>query len=267
MTVTGLDPDGVTPDSVGATTRLIAGSFGNFLAFTYTGGDLPIADTLSIDIPSAWIGSRFDAPFSAEEARYETPGYVRVKQGSCAAPGELAVVAHDDGGSTLDLDGFSCGRGETLSIELFYVTAPAQAGQYDFPTRVQGLSLPSLDQPSVAVHPVPDVALRVSQAPSTVEAGVPFDVVLTALRDNGKVHRGYRGTARFVGGCPEGHPDVIFTKNDQGSKLVSGLVLQLPGDRSFTFRDVGNLARAGEAELTVTRDGDGDPDGCGVRFH
>ena len=272
VSVTGLDPDGVTPERVGQTTRVIAGSYGNFLAFTFTQGASRLSrgtDALSIDIPAAWGGSSWEEPeFSADPERYETPGFVRVKQGSCASPGTLSVVPGRSGaGSTIELAGFSCAARESLSIELFYVTAPATAGSYDFPTQLAGRPVRDKDRPALAVHPVPDVALVLSEVPPSVQVGQAFDVVLTAVDDNGRVAHGYRGTVRFVAGCEDLGPfDYTFTAEDRGSHRMSGIVLREPGERTIGFRDVGNLARQGEARTTATGEPDG-PSGCGVHYH
>lgn len=267
VTVTGLDPDGVSPDSVGMRTNVIAGSFGNFLGFTYTAGPAA-ADALSIRIPADWQGGEEPEEFSAAEERHETPGFARVKQGSCAAAGTLTAGSADAGASVLELVGFSCARGQSLSIELFYVTAPAEPGRYAFPTSVEGQRLPRKDQPSLRVHPVPDIALVVSGVPATVEYGEPFDVLVTAVKENGKVDRGYRGTIRFVGDCADVAPDdYTFTQADRGRHVVSGIELRREGEHPFGFRDVGNTARPAEAVSTVTYDGEPPPGGCGVRYH
>lgn len=273
VSVTALDPETVVPPGPGVQpgtpTRVIAGSIQNFLAFTFTGGPLPAAE-LTLDVPADWsTGEWVDPAFSSDEERYETPGYVRVRPGTCGDTASVTTAELEEG-SRLLLSGLDCATGEQLSVELFYVSAPAQPGHFAFPTTINGLGAPLVGSPSLEVHRVPDVALVVSGAPDTVISGEPFQVVVTAVRDsNGKAHRGFRGTVRFGGECTAGGElEHAFTPQDQGRHVFELALRQVGDDQALVFTDGSNTARPALSAVDVLQgEQPPPPDGCGVRFH
>src|SRR5262249_59930182 len=79
-------------------------------------------------------------------------------------------------------------------------------------------------------------------APATARAGVPFDLVVTAVDAFGQTAVGYRGTVTFSSG--DKHPnlpdDYTFTAADGGTHTFSGV--------SFSFYTLGHRQQS----ITVT---------------
>jgi hypothetical protein len=98
-------------------------------------------------------------------------------------------------------------------------------------------------------------------AADTVQAGVPFDVTVTAVDPFGQTALGYTGTVTFSMTDPD--PGVVlpsaytFTAADQGMRTFSGgFTLMTPGDETLTAADADGGFSAGVL-VTVTSDGCG----------
>jgi hypothetical protein len=98
-------------------------------------------------------------------------------------------------------------------------------------------------------------------APDTVEAGVPFDITITAVDPFGQVAVGYTGTVTFsttdTGKGVVLPADYAFTADDSGYHIFTdtGLgetTLITPGDQTITVRDTTDDTIMGSATVTVT---------------
>jgi hypothetical protein len=94
-------------------------------------------------------------------------------------------------------------------------------------------------------------------APDTVQAGVPFDLTVTAVDPYGQVALGYIGTVTFSTTDPD--PGVVlptdytFTSADQGSvRFSGGVTLITPGDQTLCVTDTADATIAGAALVFVS---------------
>jgi hypothetical protein len=102
-------------------------------------------------------------------------------------------------------------------------------------------------------------ALVVS-APDTAQAGVPFDVTVTAVDPYGQVALGYTGTVTFSTTDPDSGvvlpPDYTFTSADEGSVTFGGgVTLITPGTQMLTVTDIADNTIAGGVTMTVASGG------------
>jgi hypothetical protein len=88
-------------------------------------------------------------------------------------------------------------------------------------------------------------------APSTVTAGMPFNVTLTVQDAYNNTVTGYRGTVHFTSNDPQAFlpADYTFTATDNGVHTFTGLILATAGSQSLTVND-GTIG--GTATITVT---------------
>jgi plastocyanin len=102
----------------------------------------------------------------------------------------------------------------------------------------------------------PTVAQLMVSAPSSVTAGSPFDVTVTAVDVFGNTATGYTGTVSFSSRDP--FPAVLpanytFTSNDQGRHTFSGgVTFFTAGAQTLTVQDTANAAITGSATITVS---------------
>ena len=104
---------------------------------------------------------------------------------------------------------------------------------------------------SLAVDAAPASQFSIT-APSTVNAGVPFNVVVTALDQYGNTVTNYVGTVDFSSSDTD--PSVMlplgytFVAADQGvHTFVGGFILVTPGPQTLTATDTANAAITGTA--------------------
>jgi hypothetical protein len=96
----------------------------------------------------------------------------------------------------------------------------------------------------------------VLSAPGTVQAGVPFDVTVTAVDPYGQVALGYAGRVTFSTTDSDPGvvlpPDYTFTSDDNGSVTFSGgFTLVTPGDQTLTATDTADSTITGNVTVTV----------------
>jgi hypothetical protein len=113
-------------------------------------------------------------------------------------------------------------------------------------------------------------------APDTVQAGVPFDVTVTAVDPFGQVAVGYTGTVTFSTSDPD--PGVVlpadytFTLDDGGVHTFTDtglgeITLVTPGDQVLTVTDTADVTITGSATITVEPgDSVAAPDGSSRAF-
>jgi hypothetical protein len=100
----------------------------------------------------------------------------------------------------------------------------------------------------------------VLSAPDTVQAGVPFDVTVTAVDPFGQLAAGYTGTVTFA--TTDGDPGVVlpadyaFTLDDGGMHTFTDtglgeITLLTPGDQLLTVTDTADVTLSGSAPVTV----------------
>jgi len=116
---------------------------------------------------------------------------------------------------------------------------------------IAGLGL--VAAPSASATGWRTLALR---APSTVVAGVPFDVTVTVLNAAGRPAVAYRGTVRLATDDPlvRTLPGAYtFTRTDRGTHTFTGLTLVGTGPHRLTARDV-NAPRLHDADRVRVAD-------------
>jgi predicted outer membrane repeat protein len=101
-------------------------------------------------------------------------------------------------------------------------------------------------------------------APTTVTAGVPFDVTVTAVDPFGQMAVGYTGTVTFSTTDPDSGvvlpADYTFTADDGGIHTFSNtglgeITLVTPGNQVLTVSDTADSGVAGSATITVVAGG------------
>jgi hypothetical protein len=94
-------------------------------------------------------------------------------------------------------------------------------------------------------------SIQVTPAFSTVPAGSPFSVTVSALDNSGNVLTGYDGTVHFTSSDPSASlpADYAFTTLDRGTHTFSGVTLQAPGDQTISVTGDGVT---GTTTVTVT---------------
>ena len=94
--------------------------------------------------------------------------------------------------------------------------------------------------------------LQVS-APSTVMAGAPFNVTVTAMY-NGKIDTAINGPIHFTTTDAAAHlPTLyVFTAADSGTHTFTDLTLVTPGNQTITVSDYDATPIAGSSNLIVT---------------
>jgi DNA/RNA endonuclease G (NUC1) len=104
---------------------------------------------------------------------------------------------------------------------------------------------------NVAVDPQVTTHFTVS-APPTVTAGVPFNVIVTALDAGNSTVTSYTGTVHFTSSSAGTFPaDYTFSGGDSGTKTFS-VTLTTTGSRSVTATDTGNGSINGSTNTIVT---------------
>src|SRR5262249_34831495 len=98
-------------------------------------------------------------------------------------------------------------------------------------------------------------------APDTVQAGVPFDVTVTAVDPFAQVAVGYTGTVTFSSSDPDPgvvlHADYSFTLADGGSHTFTDtglgeITLVTPTDQTLTVTDTADSTLTGSTTITVS---------------
>jgi hypothetical protein len=96
----------------------------------------------------------------------------------------------------------------------------------------------------------------VVSAPTTVQSGVPFDAIVTAVDPYNQVAVGYTGTITFS--TSDEDPGVVlpadypFQPTDAGRvSFPGGVLLVTPGDQLLTVVDTANATLTGSAPVTV----------------
>jgi hypothetical protein len=88
-----------------------------------------------------------------------------------------------------------------------------------------------------------------------IQAGMPFDVAVTALDAYGNVDVNYQGTVGFDTTDPD--PTVVlpdtwtFTADDAGVHTFSGVVLVTPGDQTLLVNDLNDNTIRGALTVTI----------------
>ncbi|GAB2573622.1 hypothetical protein [Microlunatus antarcticus] len=176
------------------------------------------------------------------------------------AKAHIAVVSH-----------LSCLPGQSVTLRVFDIRAPKATGRYALPVSVSDAS--GQREPSrvtVRVVRKPTTSLRVD-VPASVQVATPTPVLLRALRRDGRLDTGYRGTVllRAVDA-----PDctfslrttpITFTAEDAGVKVVSFSV-KTPQSHRIDVADVAhraNAASSGPYEVV----GEYEPTTCSVSYH
>jgi hypothetical protein len=148
-----------------------------------------------------------------------------------------------------------CAPGQSLAVLLEGVQAPASAGQQithaDLPITASDADSPARDSVArMRVMPTPNTRLHVGEVPAQVEAGVPFQVEIQALRPDGGLARHYRGTVALASSDCSMTPviDTVaahFTAADNGVLYVQ-VILNLTDNaeaHQLQVYDVANKAQ------------------------
>ncbi len=111
---------------------------------------------------------------------------------------------------------------------------------------------------SVAVDAAPASQFFIA-APSTVNAGTPFDVVVTALDPYGNTDTNYQGTVYFSSSDTDPSAvlpaDYAFVAADQGvHTFADGFTLVTPGPQTLTATDTANAAITGSTRSRSNRE-------------
>jgi plastocyanin len=129
-----------------------------------------------------------------------------------------------------------------------------QAGDFNYKCTLhfQCCNMAGVVHVSPAVSPA--AAQLVVSAASSVTAGSPFDVTVTAVDANGNTVTGYTGTVGFSSTDSSAvlPAHYTFTSSDQGTHMFSGgVTLVTPGSQTLTVQDAANASITGSATISV----------------
>jgi hypothetical protein len=90
-------------------------------------------------------------------------------------------------------------------------------------------------------------------APSSIIAGVSFDLTITAQDPYGNLATGYSGTVTFTSSDAQATlpADYTFTAADNGMHPFSGIILRTAGAQTATAQDTASVSLTGNAAVTV----------------
>jgi hypothetical protein len=242
---------------------VVAGSTAN-LVIRYTAGRAFANGVLRIVVPRAW-----STGLRPVDALYEStpPGAFSVRPGIATPEGSLPEptrtsgqvcapvgpdnwdVANVPGGQLITVRGVICAAGRELAIRLEGVRAPSRPGVFAIPLLMTPLGAgPRLSVASVRVVAPPTTRLVVS-GPSSVAAGAPFVIQVSAVRPDGRPDLAYRGAVAVVSedqvDCTlvprDGSVAYRFTAADRGTAFIQVQLDQL-GARRLRVYDVGRKA-------------------------
>jgi S-adenosylmethionine hydrolase len=143
---------------------------------------------------------------------------------------------------------FTAADNGTHTFDAALPTAGAQSIKVTDPTGVVIGAYAGL-----VVNPAPAVALLVS-APSSVTAGNPFTITVSAMDPYGNVDTNYNGTVTFT--SSDAYPGVLpgdysFTAADNGTHTFAGVTLFSAGAQTLTTQDTANGPITGSATVAV----------------
>jgi hypothetical protein len=133
-------------------------------------------------------------------------------------------------------------------------TANSVAGSYMVSAQATGGSSPSTNFSLTNTTGAPTVTHFSVSGPSSVTAGSPFDVTVSALDDSNHVVTTYTGTIHFA--TSDGNhvlpPDYTFVPGDNGvHTFVGGVTLRTAGSQTVSVNDTVNTAWTGSATINV----------------
>ncbi|MDQ2982372.1 MAG: hypothetical protein M3R70_00385 [Actinomycetota bacterium] len=217
-------------------TRVVAGSTGNTLTFTFTAVPRAQVGDLIIDTPVQW--SRWQLRDASGR------GFVQFDRGTCAAGTRIASIR----GRRM-LIKTKCRRGAGFSFTYANATAAKLlADGYVFLTQTRPLQkrgqpkprykpLPEKRQPVVRTLGGPAVELTVS-APGVVTSGVQFTITVRVNDKFGNPAAGYSKTVTFSSSDPQGTVPPPYTFGAEGaSKDLGGVILKTPGEQRIRASD------------------------------
>jgi hypothetical protein len=108
---------------------------------------------------------------------------------------------------------------------------------------------------TVTVTPAAAAMLSLTGLPSSVAAGTPATVTVTATDPYGNTATGYRGTVHFTStdGASSLPGDYAFTATDNGAHtFTSGVTMKTVGNQTVTATDKQSSSITGDAAVTVT---------------
>lgn len=265
-----------------AVADVVAGSSGNNLVLRFDAGGALTDGTVVLTLPRpAWrstlqVGNRLflDDPSIAgsvvvrpsEKLGDLGPDDCRGTSGPPTvtvlntAKAHIAVVSH-----------LTCLPGQSVTLRVFDIRAPKAVGSYTLPLSISDAS-GQRDTTEITLPVVrkPTTRLRVD-VPASVQIATPTPVLLRALRRDGRLDTGYRGTVllRAVDepDCTfslRGTP-VTFTAEDAGVKVVSFSVKTAQSHR-IDVADVAHRARAASSGPYEV-EGEYEPTTCSVSYH
>jgi Ca2+-binding RTX toxin-like protein len=147
------------------------------------------------------------------------------------------------------------------SLPADYTFTPTDAGSHTFTITLktagnQTVTLTASGasaQASLVVTPASAVFFGVTSASSTVVAGTPVTVTVTAYDLYGNVATGYQGTVHLSTTDTQGQvpADYLFTQSDAGSHVFT-VTLKTAGGQTVTAHDTQSSSLVGSSSVTVS---------------
>jgi hypothetical protein len=237
-------------------TRVVAGTKGLALVFTFTADRGALHGQTLIDVPRLWPMPQASQP--------GTSGYVTLQRGSCGSGTHIVRIV----GRKI-LIAAVCGRGGRYTLTYAPVDAPTVATDgYVFLTQTKPAAPPRAGkqarrrlrfrplapskQPVVAVAGAPIDHLAVN-ATTVASAGTAFGLNVRAVDAYGNTAGGYTNSVTFSSTDPAATLPIPykFSNADAGAHTFSGVVLRTPGVQRITVTDSTGLVGTSNA-ITVT---------------
>jgi hypothetical protein len=224
-------------------TKVVAGSTGNLLRFTFTADTGQLVGQTIVDVAPGWT--------PAQSTNASGPGYVSLRNISCGGATRIAAIV-----ARRIVLATSCRRGAQFELTYTNATAPRfVADGFTFVTQTKPAKPPKRSvrnrfrplapkkQPIVVVVGGDPVALDMTTTTIST-AGVSFGVLVRAVDQYGNTAIGYTGTIAFTSSDPQAvlPAPYAFVAADGGAHTFTGVILKTTGVQNIHVTDAAGRA-------------------------
>jgi len=215
-------------------TRLIAGTTGNELSFSFTADSAPLTGTTLVDVPRGWSKPQQSDP--------NAPGYVELQALGCVGTSISAIASRRIVIAT------KCPRRHLFKLLYHKAATPLfSADGYVFLTQTRKAGAPKKTpfkplgpqkQPVVRVRGAGEAGLFMTHT-TVATTGVPFGVTVRIVDQFGNNSADYAGTVTLTSSDPLATlpAPYVYAQKDASQHTFAGIVMRTPGKQTITARD------------------------------